>query len=128
MKTNSELQAELDSALRAVTSLAAERNAARAEAEDLRGRLAQDHGIIAGMEEGANELNEVNDNLVLLLRRTSRRLPPFDPLRVQAVDFLKRIGQAGNELRAPEDWKAEALVSPNVAYQPRPSNSSKPTP
>jgi hypothetical protein len=70
-----------------------------AEAEDLRGRLAQDHGIIAGMEEGANELNEVNDSLVLLLRRTSRRLPPFDPLRVQAVDYLKRIGQAGNELR-----------------------------
>jgi hypothetical protein len=47
------------------------------------------------------------DNLVLLLRRTSRRLPPFDPLRVQAVDYLKRIGQAGNELRGVTAERAE---------------------
>lgn len=44
-------------------------------------------------------MSEVIDNLALLLRRTSRKLHPTDPLRTQCVVYLKSIGQAGQPLR-----------------------------
>lgn len=50
-------------------------------------------------EDAASDMREVIDNLALLLRRTSRKLLPTDPLRTQCVEYLKRIGQTGQPLR-----------------------------
>ena len=61
--------------------------------------LAKVKSDLRAIEEGAADRNEVIDNLALLLRRTSNRLPPFDPLRVQVIDYLKRHSLAGVILR-----------------------------
>lgn len=66
-------------------------------------------------EGAAGDMREVIDNLALLLRRTSRRLDPRDRLRTECVDYLKKIGQAGQPLRP---WCKTASKSPNLDTQP----------
>ena len=51
------------------------------------------------LHEVVSDMHEVNDNLVLLLRRAARKIDPRDPLRTECVAYLKSIGQAGNPLR-----------------------------
>ena len=56
---------------------------------------AREYVPVAAIEKTRGE----RGNLIMLVERLSRRLPDGDKTRLQALDYLKRIGHVANILR-----------------------------